>query len=781
MSYADALSTKLLATSCCICGRPLRDAASVEYGIGPDCRRNYGFADGREENREEANRLIHEASLDGTRPDRILEIAGILLGFEMPRIADAIATRFARRASEGARERARAAGLGEPGSRSAAALRPRRPGAPSSPASPSAPPPPAVRIEEVSAPLFRGARPVPCLAVYTEYVPAFNEDFKATVPFKLRGWDGGRRCWLVVPSAKPQLLEALSRHFAGRDAVGPKGAFVVPSPEELLARAAERQEAPAAPAPAAREPRRRPVSAEALRAELRPAELAAARNDAAERCGTLAARGLAPYGYQAEGASWMAGQEDALLADDMGLGKTWQALIALPEGAAAVVVCPSAVKINWSREAAKLRPDLRCSVLRGRGSFRWPEPGELVVLNYDILPAVPEEGKEPTPTRPGYPAPPPGLEPVLIVDEAQNVKNPEAARSRSLAALRALCAARWYMTGTPVDNRVSEVWEILSNMGVAKAVFGSRGAYVRLVGARYVDVFIKGGRGATKKVIEWPLDASRVSPDFSRILRERIMLRRMKADVLPDLPRKVRTVLPVDVELPAEMKKAWKDYEDARSLRWGGNRPDDDWAAEWLRKNVINAAALYSRAREALAASLIPAAMELADGYEAAGRPAVFASAHRAPVDALAARPGWGRISGSESAEEKAETVRAFQAGELLGVAVTIRAGGVGVTLTRSEDMVFVDPDWNPKANEQMEDRICRIGATARSVSYVRLVANHPLTERVDALIHAKAETADAAVDGTGTSADAYEGHQDADREAEIEAEQARYEREMGY
>ena len=102
----------------------------------------------------------------------------------------------------------------------------------------------------------------------------------------------------------------------------------------------------------------------------------------------LQARGLGLFPFQREGVAWLAGRHTALLADPMGLGKTVQTLCAIPEHAPVLVVAPAVAKGVWQREAARFRPDLKVTVLSGRGSFRWPAPGEMIVVNYDILPAA---------------------------------------------------------------------------------------------------------------------------------------------------------------------------------------------------------------------------------------------------------------------------------------------------------------------------------------------------------------------------------------------------------
>ena len=194
------------------------------------------------------------------------------------------------------------------------------------------------------------------------------------------------------------------------------------------------------------------------------------------------------FPYQKAGVEFLASRDKALLADEMGLGKTVQALVALPENAAALIVVPASVKLSWSREIAAWRPDLKVTCLKGRKSFRFPESGEAVVVNYDILPKAEQEGRQwaikdlATPVE--------GT--VLVADEAHKVKSAKARRTKSLKCVVDHVLAHkgkaWAMTGTPLLNRPPELWSVLGcfdldvqayrHYGNFKNIFGgTRGRY----------------------------------------------------------------------------------------------------------------------------------------------------------------------------------------------------------------------------------------------------------------------------------------------------------------
>jgi SNF2 family DNA or RNA helicase len=449
--------------------------------------------------------------------------------------------------------------------------------------------------------------------------------------------------------------------------------------------------------------------------------------------------------FQLDGIRFLAGQPDGivpnarLLADDMGLGKTWQVLLALPADGAAVVVVPASVKYNWLKELKKLRPDLRGEVIEGKNGWRWPADGEVTFLNYDILPErfAPKGGTK------KQPAPPVlsdedvarGKRTTLVVDEAQGVRNPDSLRARRVETLRKLCARTWFLTGTPIENRTKDLWNMMKILGVAETVFGSFNAFMDLVGATKETIYIKGGRGATWTIINWPTDPEAISPRVAEMLRAKVMLRRRKDDVAKDLPPKqyeyVEVALPAAVSRTAD--KAWDAWVKSNGGKVPNKIPDFDQ---------------FSEARAALASARVEAALEIAESYEDAGEPLVVYSAHVEPLDAFGAREGWAVIDGRTPQVKRQEIVDDFQAGRLKGVAVSINAGNAGITLTRASHMLFIDRAWNPKTNRQCEDRIHRIGQDGEFVTYKILTSTHPLDVHVNALLDGKEATIDAAVDG---------------------------------
>jgi hypothetical protein len=432
------------------------------------------------------------------------------------------------------------------------------------------------------------------------------------------------------------------------------------------------------------------------------------------------------YAFQRVGVEWLATRSGALLSDDMGLGKTLQTLAAIPAHAPILVVCPAVAKGVWRGEAQKWRPHLSAGVLAGRGSFRWPAPGEVLAVNYDILPNVHEAAcsdKKCSGCAPFLKDVPENL--VVVADEAHALKSAKAQRTTRFRAIARAARARggrtWLLTATPLLNRPPELWSLLQAADLATEAFGSWNQFLNLFHARKKSF---GG-------YEWG------SPDSSVEERlRRVMLRRTKLDVLQDLPRKTYSF--VDVEIDAKTLALCDEV-----LEVSKNKLEELLDENATNKNLFER---WSGLRAALAAAKIPAMLDMVADYEEQEEPLVVFSAHRAPVDTLKKREGWEAITGDTSPTERTRIVEEFQLGRLRGVACTIDAGGVAITLTKACNVLFIDLKPTPGLNAQAEDRVCRIGQT-RPVTITILVANHMLDDRISRIINKKQRLIDATVE----------------------------------
>lgn len=449
----------------------------------------------------------------------------------------------------------------------------------------------------------------------------------------------------------------------------------------------------------------------------------------------LAERGLALYPYQRDGVRWLSHRNGAGLFDEMGLGKTVQALIAAPEGAPILVVAPAAVKGVWSRETRRWRPDLGFPrVLSGRGSFRWPAAGEIVVTNYDILPEAEEvPGTTDRWGRPEYqlpewvPDPKDGT--VVVFDECHMLKSPRAKRTKVARLLAARTRAKagfvWGLTGTPLLNRPKELWDVLVVMGIAKEAYGDYRQFSYLFDA-----------------------AGNPRPDVANRL-QKVSLMRRRLEVLPDLP--VKTYREITVEIDEDTRRL-ADELQAKLEAAGLKLAEVQDVAEIVAatKHARLSIGEISRVRAALAKAKTGRLVEIVEEFEAQDKPVVVFSAHRGPVDMLATREDWLRVSGDETGEDRTGIVAQFAAGQSKGIACTIRAAGVGIDgLQRaSHNVIFCDLDWTPGWNAQAEDRVCRIGQD-RGVVVTTLIADHALDEKLTHLLARKARIIEGAVNAS--------------------------------
>lgn len=480
--------------------------------------------------------------------------------------------------------------------------------------------------------------------------------------------------------------------------------------------------------------------------------------------------------HQREGILWLAKRYAALLADEQGLGKTAQIIIALPANVPVYICAPKGLRGVWLAQFQLWRPSLKPIVIRSKKDFRWPLPGEVLLSHYEALPPVHGDGCDgflPAPprvpckgckevfamegtmslvsgfmTKQGHKMKCDGFEPdkprercpgchalftampndlTVVFDEAHNAKNPRSQRGMAVRCLGIQARRRkgrsWAMTGTPLMNAPNELWTVLEAAGVNLECFASY--------AKFKEAF----NGESMRFgTEWGEPGTEVAE-----LLRRGTLRRMKKDVL-DLPEKLRTI--VDVEIDAATIKIC----DAFVKRFGGEQGASAMLEKSMGKDSIPFEEI-SRIRAELARAKIKALFELLDHFEEENEPVVMFSAHREPILMCAKRPGWEAILG-DMKEDPNAVVDRFQSGKTKNVAVTIKKGGTGLTLTRARTMIFIDQSFVPGENEQAEDRCHRIGQKEQLQIYI-LRARHVLDERIVQILLKKRKLIEGSVDAS--------------------------------
>ncbi len=459
---------------------------------------------------------------------------------------------------------------------------------------------------------------------------------------------------------------------------------------------------------------------EVLRAERRAAS-EAIRRSRADRAEPIAATAavlggeLAPF--QWAGVRYVLEARRAFLADEQGLGKTVEALAALESDDAypALVVCPASMKLGWQREAERWLPHRSVAVVEGRSAV--PPQGEITILNYEIVAAHREALARRRPR-------------ALVVDESHYCKNPSAKRTQAVRRLAAAVSPdglRLALTGTPVLNHAEELISQLRVIGRLED-FGSGASFSRQFRGPLLE-----------ERLHWHL-------------RRRCFVRRLKSEVLPQLPAKRQVVVPVSLTNEAEYRLAEKDV-----IEWLRSQPLDlselnARIAATLRAERLAQLGTLQRlaARGKLAAALAWIADFLASG-EALVVFARHVEVQRAVIDRF---PDALHLLGSDSLAQREASIAAFQdpAGPPLIVGAT-RVAAQGITLTRASNVAFLELEWTPAMHDQAEDRCHRIGQRDAVTAWY-LLAAETIDETMARLIQSKRAVVAAVTDGRVLHAD---------------------------
>ena len=424
---------------------------------------------------------------------------------------------------------------------------------------------------------------------------------------------------------------------------------------------------------------------------------------------------LAPF--QWAGVRYVLEARRTFLADEQGLGKTVQSLAALEADGAfpAIVICPASMKLTWERETAKWLPHRTLTVLNGRAAV--PPKAEITILNYEL---VGDHRIELGRRKPR----------ALVVDESHYCKNPHAKRTQAVRRLADAVASdglRLALTGTPVLNHAEELIAQLRVIGRI-ADFGS--------GAQFAREF-KGQLNEER--LHWHL-------------RRRCFARRLKADVLPQLPPKRRVVIPVTMTNESDYRLAERDV-----VAWLRTQP--------LDLSVLNAKIAATLRAERLAQltalqrlaarGKLAAALAWIEDFMASGEPLVVFARHKEVQQAVVKRfRGALHLLGDDSLPAREASIAEFQKpdGPQLIVCAT-RVAAQGITLTRASNVCFLELEWTPAMHDQAEDRCHRIGQDDAVTAWY-LLAAATIDETMARLIAAKREHVAAVTDGKQSEID---------------------------
>ncbi len=436
--------------------------------------------------------------------------------------------------------------------------------------------------------------------------------------------------------------------------------------------------------------------------------------------------------YQVEGLAWLQFLHrlgvGGVLADDMGLGKTITALgfllwrRDLDGPAPNLVVAPTSVATNWLREAGRFTPSLRTLLLHGGQRERDPETiasHDLVVTTYALLRRDIDLLKE-VKFR------------TVIFDEAQQIKNAGAQTAQAARELESNAALA--LTGTPVENRLAELWALvdLVNPGMLGTLRSFQSRYERPVS----------------------LDPRGPEAQRLRAMVRPFVLRRTKREVLQDLPPKeeiTREVLLTDKQRRQydALARIVREEVQQKVATQGLNRSGLAVLTALLRlRQMACDPRLVDPKSPADASGKREAFLELVEALVAEGRKALVFSQFvelltlwRADLDRL----GVSYVYLDGSTVNRDAVVTKFQEGTATLFLISLKAGGTGLNLTAADTVIHLDPWWNPAVEDQATDRAHRIGQR-RAVTVYRLVAKGTVEEKIQALKARKRELAEAVI-----------------------------------
>ncbi|MDR1606307.1 MAG: DEAD/DEAH box helicase [Streptococcaceae bacterium] len=425
--------------------------------------------------------------------------------------------------------------------------------------------------------------------------------------------------------------------------------------------------------------------------------------------------------YQEDGVRWMnmltSYHMGGVLADDMGLGKTLQAITYLASNLkqddVALIVSPSSLIYNWSSEFAKFAPSLEVVVVDGskqeRDRLLTKGQAQIFITSYgSFLKDVAFYQQQ-------------AIQ-YLLIDEAQMVKNFNSKTNKALTQLNA--AYRFALSGTPIENRVDEIWAIF-------------------------QIIMPGILGERKQFRRLKHDA------ISRMIQPFVM-RRRKEDVLLELPDKLEMIQ--YNELEDEQKLIYLAQLEAIQNRV---RQMDD--AEFSRakieilagitrlRQICDTPALFLSDYSGGSGKLESLAQLLQQIKDAGHRPLIFSQFRKMfpHIEKQLAEAGISsyQLTGSTPVKERLKMVKAFNAGSRDAFLISLKAGGTGLNLTSADVVILIDLWWNPSVEEQAISRAHRMGQT-KTVEVIRLITRGTIEEKIMALQDSKRDMVSTVLDG---------------------------------
>lgn len=438
--------------------------------------------------------------------------------------------------------------------------------------------------------------------------------------------------------------------------------------------------------------------------------------------------------YQLYGVKWLMMLHEyrfgGILADDMGLGKTLQA-IALMESchrnkSLDIVICPASLMLNWQDEFEKFSSDLKVCCVYGSVEDRDNlianlDAYDVVITTYDYIRRDYEKYENMVFQH-------------IFLDEAQYIKNHLTKAAKAVKCLHG--KVRFALTGTPIENSLAELWSIFDFL-----MPGYLFNYHQFK-KRYETPIVKHQNEAKQEELKQ--------------LVEPFLLRRRKQDVLKDLPDKLEKTLSFHFNAEEEKLYAAKCIEANKELReliksGDHNKIQILKMLSELRQICCEPRVLYDDFE--IASSKMNGCMEVIESLKESGKPLLLFSSFTRILDLIAHELKQRDISylmltGETSKPKRKELVTTFQAGGVDVFLISLKAGGVGLNLTRAEAVIHYDPWWNLSAQNQATDRAHRIGQK-NTVQVINLIMKNSIEENILKMQQRKKELADVFIENS--------------------------------
>jgi len=423
------------------------------------------------------------------------------------------------------------------------------------------------------------------------------------------------------------------------------------------------------------------------------------------------------YPYQELCVAFMetAESKGILIADAMGLGKTIETLawISLhPELSPTVIVTPASVKLNWYREIEKWLPDAKAQVIKNSNDT-FKEDQDFYIINYDLIWRMEKKML--------------ALDyKTLVLDEVTYIKEGKSKRTKMAKKLGKRSKKVLGLSGTPILNRPIEFFNFL-NMTNAKLFANLVSFGTRYCGGKQISIPSRWGRRMV-----WNFSGATNLTELGNLLKP-FTIRRLKSQVLTELPDKRREFLYLD--LPKKFKTAYLANE--KKLIW--ELSDISTGASLRSTDVLS---LLGRLRHIIGQAKADIAKEYIQQFVNSRDKLLVFGHHHDVLDSLETylqkeRISYVRADGTTSAENRDKAITKFQTDDNCLVFLATTAMGMGVTLTAASNSLFVERQWSPSMEEQMEDRVHRIGQK-RGVIIWYMQIEDTIDERMSKVVEKK-------------------------------------------